>query len=53
MVPIPDSAFQTTRPMQPVVTPRVQRIRQQISLQELELRLARLGLPCLNSRDQQ
>ena len=30
---------------QSVVTPRVRQIRHQISLQELELRLARLGLP--------
>ena len=30
--------------VEPVVTPRIQRIREQISLQELQLRLARLGL---------
>ncbi|WP_320673758.1 hypothetical protein [Prochlorococcus sp. MIT 1341] len=30
--------------LHPVLTPRVQRIRQQISDQELELRLLRLGL---------
>ena len=29
--------------LHPVMTPRVQRIRQQISFQELELRLAKLG----------
>ncbi|WP_320675611.1 hypothetical protein [Prochlorococcus sp. MIT 1300] len=29
--------------IEPVVTPRIQRIREEISLQELHLRLARLG----------
>ncbi len=31
--------------LQPVVTPRVERLRQQISIQELEQSLARLGFP--------
>ncbi|HGY5538981.1 MAG: hypothetical protein AB8A43_03460 [Prochlorococcus sp.] len=31
--------------LQPVVTPRVERLRQQISIKELEQSLARLGFP--------
>jgi hypothetical protein len=31
--------------LQPIATPRLERLRQQISIQELELSLARLGFP--------
>ena len=34
----------TTGAVQPLVTPRIQSIREKISIQELELRLTRLGL---------
>jgi hypothetical protein len=33
--------------LQPVVTPRVERLRQQISIKELEQSLARLGFPVI------
>ncbi len=34
----------TTGAVQPLATPRIQSIREKISIQELELRLTRLGL---------
>ncbi len=38
--------------LQPIATPRLERLRQQISIQELELSLARLGFPSAASREQ-
>lgn len=35
----------TTGAVLPLAVPRIQTIREQISIQELELRLARLGMP--------
>ena len=35
----------TTGAVLPLAAPRIQTIREQISIQELELRLARLGMP--------
>ena len=37
--------------LQPIVPPRLERIRQQISIQELELSLARLGLSSPTSNE--
>ena len=39
-----DSVAELLGTLQPIVSPRLERIRQQISIQELELSLTRLGL---------
>ena len=46
-----DSVAEGLGTLQPIVPPRLERIRQQISIQELELSLARLGLSSPTSNE--
>ncbi|HJN32665.1 MAG TPA: hypothetical protein QF700_00945 [Prochlorococcus sp.] len=46
-----DSVAEHLGTLQPIVPPRLERIRQQISIQELELSLARLGLTSPTSNE--
>ena len=46
-----DSVAELLGTLQPIVSPRLERIRQQISIQELELSLTRLGLASPNCNE--
>ena len=46
-----DSVAERLGTLQPIVPPRLERIREQISIQELELSLARLGLTSPTSNE--
>ncbi len=46
-----DSVAEHLGTLQPIVPPRLERIREQISIQELELSLARLGLTSPTSNE--